>query len=163
MHNPQITRPRFPEGYLVDPQSFLPWSHVEQRLIEAKHYWLCTVRPDGRPHAIPRWAVWLDQKIYFDGSPKTFHARNIAQNPNITLHLESGADVVIVEGVAAAAPRPSPSFGKKLAQEFSNKYAELGYAPEPDQWDNGGLFEITLHKVLAWTNFTQDPTRFSLV
>jgi hypothetical protein len=31
----------------------------------------------------------------------------------------------------------------------------------PDQWDNGGLFEVTPQTVLAWTKFTDDPTKFT--
>jgi len=50
-----------------------------QRLDEAKNYWLCSVPPDGRPHVIPKWAVWVDDKIYYDGSPQTRHAKNIAE------------------------------------------------------------------------------------
>jgi len=46
-------RPTFPEGYgLPDTDDgLLEWSTVEARLIEAKHYWLATVRPDGQ-HAV---------------------------------------------------------------------------------------------------------------
>jgi hypothetical protein len=162
MKEPRISRPRFPDGYLLNPGALLPWSHVEKKLAEAKNYWLCTVRPDGRPHSIPKWAVWVDGKIYFDGSPETRHARNIAENPNVSLHLESGDEVVILEGLCAALPGPSPELGTKLAQAYAVKYADLGYVPAPDQWDQGGLFVITPQTVLAWTKFTDDPTKFIL-
>jgi hypothetical protein len=45
MTQPKIPRPDFPPGYVNNPKALLPWSHVEQRLIEAKNYWLCSVRP----------------------------------------------------------------------------------------------------------------------
>ena len=162
MNQPQITRPHFPKGYVDNPKALVPWSHVEQRLTGAKNYWLCSVRPNGHPHAIPKWAVWVDDKIYFDGSPETRHARNIARNPQVALHLESGDDVIIVEGEARALPKPSSELAEKVAQAYVAKYAALGYAPKPDQWDNGGLFDITPHTVLAWTQFTEDPTKFVL-
>ena len=162
MKEPKITRPKFPEGYLENPKSFLPWSHVEKRLAEAKHYWLCSVRPNGRPHAVPKWAVYLQGKIYFDGSPETRHARNIAKNQFVVLHLESGEDVIIVEGVAKASGKPPFELAVQIAQEFSKKYADRGYGPQPDQWNAGGLFEIEPRTVLAWTKFTDDPTRFTL-
>jgi hypothetical protein len=162
MRQPLITRPRFPNGYLTDPKGLLPWSHVERKLTEAKNYWLCTVRPNGHPHAVPKWGVWVDGRLYFDGSPETRHARNIAENPNVSVHLESGDEAIILDGTARAHPKPAPELGEKLARAYSAKYGDLGYAPEPDQWDNGGLYEVTPYTALAWTKFTDDPTKFTL-
>ena len=160
MNQPRITRPRFPKGYVENPQALLPWSHVLQHLLEAKNYWLCSVRPNGHPHVVPKWGVWVEDKLYFDVSPDTRHARNIALNSSVALHLESGDDVVILEGLAQAAQKPMPDLAVKVARAYSAKYSVLGYAPTPDQWDKGGLFEITVHMALAWTKFTDDPTRF---
>jgi hypothetical protein len=161
MSEPHFSRPRLPEGYLADPKGFVAWSHVENRLAGAGNYWLCTVRPNGHPHAIPRWGVWVNGKLYFDGSPQTLHARNIARNPHVSVHLESGDDVVALDGLARAHQKPSPELGKQLADAYSAKYAARGYSPKPDQWDNGGLYEVTPTTVLAWTNFTEDPTKFT--
>lgn len=162
MSNPRIVRPHFPPGYAENPKALLPWSHVEQRLGDALNYWLCTVRPDGRPHAVPKWAVWLDGKIYFDGSPETRHARNIAANPAVVVHLESGSDVLIVEGTARESGQPAPELARRLAAAYAAKYHVMGYAPEPETWDAGGLFEIAPRSVIAWTSFTDDPTKFIL-
>lgn len=156
----KITRPKFPPGYVDNPTSEVAWEHVAQQLTEAKNYWLCSVRPDGRPHVIPRWAVFVDRKVYYDGSPKTRHARNILENPHISLHLESGDQVIILEGTSQPAERPSPELAQKLAQAYKTKYAVHGYAPEPDQWDEGGLYVFTIQQVIAWTNFLTDPTKF---
>lgn len=145
---PQVTRPYFPKGYVENPKKTLPWSHVEQRLTDAKHYWLCSVRPNGRPHAIPKWAVWVNGRIYFDGSPETRHAKNIAENPYVSVHLESGEDVVIVEGTAKAVVKPSRELGIQVAQAYTTKYATMGYAPDPNQWDNGGCSRLRSTKSL---------------
>ena len=69
MNQPRITRPRFPKGYVENPQALLPWSHVQQRLLEAKNYWLCSVRPFGRPHVVPKWGVWVEDKFYLMAVP----------------------------------------------------------------------------------------------
>jgi Pyridoxamine 5'-phosphate oxidase len=160
MKPPQGVLPRFPKGYVENPQSLLPWSHVQLKLVEARNYWLCTVRPNGYPHVIPKWGVWVDDKIYFDGSPETRHARNIAENPHVAVHLESGDEVVIVEGIAQALQKPAPALAVKVAHAYAVKYAALGYAPGPDQWDAGGLYQISPRMALAWTKFTDDPTKF---
>jgi nitroimidazol reductase NimA-like FMN-containing flavoprotein (pyridoxamine 5'-phosphate oxidase superfamily) len=135
---------------------------VEAQLQDAVHYWLCTVRADGRPHAVPKWAVWVEGKIYFDGSPETRHARNLALNPAVVIHLESGEQAVIVEGLARAIDKPAVELAGMVAAAYRRKYAGLGYAPKQTQWDAGGLFEIGPRVVLAWTKFTEDPTKFIL-
>ncbi len=162
MKTPKISRPKFPPGYVDNPTGSIPWEHVETRLREAKNYWLSSVRPDGRPHAVPRWAVYVDGKIYYDGSPQTRHAQNLTGNPNVVLHLESGDQALIVEGAAGQAGKPPPELAAKLVEAYRAKYASFGYAPGPNQWDEGGLFVFTPHKVITWTNFMDDPTRFEL-
>jgi pyridoxamine 5'-phosphate oxidase-like protein len=159
MATPTVTRPHFPQGYLENPQGLLAWSHVERQLVEATHYWLCSVRPNGRPHTVPKWAVWVNGLLYFDGSPQTRHARNIARNPFVCVHLESGERAVIVEGVGKETT-PGRDLAVAVAGAYSAKYKALGYSPEPDSWDAGGLFEITPHTVIAWNSFTVDPTKF---
>lgn len=154
-----ITRPDFPQGYVDKPVSFLTWDWVATRLTESKHYWLCTVRPDGRPHVVPRWCVFVDGKIYYDGSPETRHSRNIEQNPNVAVHLESGMEAIILEGTARPAEKPSAEFGQRLSEAY-RKYKELGYSPGPNSWDEGGLFVFTPRQCIAWSKFNEDPTKF---
>jgi hypothetical protein len=156
----KITRPDFPPGYVDKPISYLTWDWVAVQLTESKHYWICSVRPDGRPHVIPRWALYLDGQIYYDGSPETRHARNLESNPEVAVHLESGSQVIILEGTAAPAPKPSAALGQRLSEAYKAKYAELGYAPDPHSWDEGGLFVFTPRQCIAWSKFNEDPTKF---
>jgi nitroimidazol reductase NimA-like FMN-containing flavoprotein (pyridoxamine 5'-phosphate oxidase superfamily) len=162
MSMPIPQRPIFPPGYVDAPKGLIAWTEVVRRLTEAKNYWLGTVRPNGHPHVVPKWGVWVHDRFYFDGSPATRHARNLALNPHVTVHLESGDEAVIVEGVAQALAAPAPELAGPIAQAYRAKYATLGYAPEPTQWDAGGLFEVRPRVVLAWTKFTDDPTKFVL-
>jgi hypothetical protein len=156
---PKVTRPKFPEGYVDNPISEVPWEYIEEKLTAAKHYWMCSVRPNGRPHVVPRWAVYLDGKLYYDGSPETRHARNILENPNTTVNLEDGQKAIILEGTSVPAPKPTPEFAQRLVAAF-HKYAEDGYTPEATQWDEGGLYVFTPRQCLAWTTFFENPTKF---
>ncbi len=160
MKAPSVMRPTFPEGYVKNPKTFVTWEQVVQRLTEAHNYWLCTVRPNGQPHVIPKWGVWVEERFYFDGSPKTRHARNIAKNPKVAVHLESGNDVVIIEGHCEICAKPEAALAAQIAAAYTEKYAAQGYAPKPTQWDDGGLFAVTPHTALAWTSFVDDPTKF---
>ncbi|HEX6269371.1 MAG TPA: pyridoxamine 5'-phosphate oxidase family protein [Anaerolineales bacterium] len=162
----KITRPTFPRGYVDKPVSFVTWDWVAAQLTESKNYWLCSVRPPtpgapaGQPHVIPRWAVYVDGKLYYDGSPETRHARNIELNPHISVHLESGTEAIILEGRSLAAGKPSPELGKKLSQAYREKYGDFGYSPEPNSWDEGGLYVFTPRQCIAWSKFNEDPTKF---
>src|SRR5262249_20073580 len=127
-------RPRLPEGYGVPAaeDGMLDWSWAVQQLERARNYWFSTTRPEGRRHAMPAWAVWLDDALYFDGSPETRRARNLAVNPALVVHLESGDDVVVLEGRGVAANRPDPAFAARLAAGFEAKYGQShDYHPAP--------------------------------
>lgn len=157
-------RPDLPAGYgLPDTdEGLLDWSTVERRLVAGHQYWLATTRPDGRPHLIPRWGVWVDGRFYYDGSPATRHARNLASNPACSLALEDGPDAVIVEGRSDPARADPDDLGRRLAVAFG-KYHDDGYAPGPDAWsgdDGGGLRVLRPRKVLAWGRYPLDATRF---
>ena len=156
----QVLRPKFPKGYVDNPASFLTWERVAAQLAESVNYWLCSVRPDGRPHVIPRWGVFLDEKFFYDGSSETRHAQNLAANPHVSLHLESGTEAVILEGTSAPAGEPDPELARRLADAYRAKYAAHGYSPEPNQWDEGGLYVFTPRQCLAWTVFFENPTKF---
>jgi hypothetical protein len=163
--SPQNDRPRMPQGYGVpeNTDGMLGWPDVEARLVKALHYWMATTRPDGRPHVVPRWGVWVEGRFWYDGSPETLHARNVATNPACTLHLENGWEAVILDGTTRPAQPPGLNFGQRIADAFGDKYSDRGYAPEPDAWEGpgaGGLMVFTVAKALAWFDFPKDVTRF---
>lgn len=164
-NQPGRDRPQMPQGYGVPEtdDGVLDWAPVERRLVDSLHYWMATTRPDGRPHVVPRWGVWIDGRFWYDGAPSTVHARNLEENPECVLHLEDGRQAVIVEGTSVMADPPGPVLGAKLSTEFIRKYAEHGYEPGPDSWegaDSGGLRTLTPVKALAWFEFPTDVTRF---
>ena len=160
MTTPKVSRPQFPKGYVDHPVSYVDWSWVAAQLTDSKNYWLCSTRPDGRPHVVPRWAVYVDGKIFYDGSPETRHAQNIASNPHVSVHLESGDQVIILEGTSIPAGKPDPGLANRLVEAYRKKYAAIGYSPEPQQWDEGGLYVFTPSQCIAWTSFTENPTKF---
>lgn len=165
MSAPTRDRPVVPDGYGVpeSDEGLLDWSAVEERLRESLHYWLATTRPDGKPHVVPRWGVWLDGCLWYDGALDTVHVRNLSHDASCVLHLESGAEAVIVEGRSERARPPGAALGGRLSKAMSSKYGDRGYAPGPDSWegpDSGGLRVLTPIKAMAWFEFPEDVTRF---
>ncbi len=83
------------------PDNTLSWAEVAARLAPARNYWLCTTTPWGAPHAAPVWGVVTGGILYVYSERRTVKARNLATDPRVLVHLESGEDVVIVRGAAA--------------------------------------------------------------
>ena len=153
-----------PPGYGVPEtdEGLRPWSWATGRLEAALNYWFATTRPDGRPHAMPAWAVWLDDALYFEGSPATRRARNLAGNPEVTVHLESGDEVVILEGRTEDAAGPERPLAERLAAAFTAKYGDTRweYRPTPEQWDRGGLWVMRPLVAFGCSEFPRDVTRW---
>jgi len=161
---PRADRPLMPDGYGLPSSTdgMLAWTDVEARLVNATSYWLTTVRPDGRPHVVPRWGVWLDGRFWYDGAPTTVHVQNLTTNPACSLNLESGTEAVIVEGESRPAQAPAEGLGARIAAAFV-KYHDLGYSPAADAWageGGGGLRVLIPRRALAWFAFPTDATRF---
>ncbi|MFN7948344.1 MAG: pyridoxamine 5'-phosphate oxidase family protein [Blastocatellia bacterium] len=157
---PLVSRPVMPKDYGIpkDKKGLLPWSHVTERMQAAKVYWVCTVSPDGHPHATPVDGVWVDDRLYFGGSPRTRRHRNLAANPAACIHLESGSDVVILHGEARELHAPARTLTTRLAAASKEKY---GYAFTPEQYETmPGVLEFSPRLVLAWKEFPKDVTRF---
>lgn len=150
--------PKVPALYQLKPRTqYLPWSHAVERLEKAKNYWICTVRPDGRPHSIPVWGFWLENAFYFGTARETRKEKNLTANPALAVHLESGDDVVILEGVAAEIK--DDAILKKLDAASRGKYQmPLMIMPE------SVLYRVCPRVVLAWTEkgFPKDATRWEL-
>lgn len=90
-------------GLSAEPAHRPPWAAVEAQLREARNYWLCTTRPDGRPHAVPVWGVWLDGGLYFGTARDSVKGRNLEASRLATVHLESGDEVVTLDGAVTDA------------------------------------------------------------
>src|SRR5262245_8847137 len=152
---PRASRPRMPNGYRVpaSEEGLLPWAQTRERLEHAPNYWICTVGPGGRAHVRPLWGVWLDNRLYFEGSPVTRWARNLAANPQISIHLESAGEAVIVEGTVEDVYDVGPELYARVTDVYAAKYD--GYKPE-----DHGFFVFRPRVAYAWSAPLHDATRW---
>ena len=145
-----------PAGYGIatEPEGALPWSWVEEQCTEARNYWICTTRDDGRPHAMPVWGLWLDGSVVFSTDPSSRKGRNLTARPDIVVHLESGDDVVVLEG------RVEP-MDRALLPSFVDRY-EAKYSHRPSETETAGVYRLRPSRVLAWRekDFPTSATRF---
>lgn len=156
MGEPRVEKPAIPAEY-GNPTMRLPWSVVEQKLAAATVYWIASTRPDGRPHVIPRDGMWIDGKLYYGGSPETVHYRNIVRNPEVVVHIGDGQEAIIVEG-GIEIEMPTEEMAARLSDESFVKYPQYGRL-DPSMY-MGGVSTLLPRRVLAWTNLTEDATRF---
>ena len=83
----------------------IPWSRAEQQLEEAvggmgAHFFLATVRPDGRPHVAGIGALWVDGKFYIVSGPETRKSRNLAEHTDCVICVALPDLDLVVEGTA---------------------------------------------------------------
>jgi PPOX class probable F420-dependent enzyme len=154
---PVAGRPITTAGYGISsgPEGTLPWSWAEEQLAKSRNYWVCTTRPDGRPHAIPVWGLWLGGAVVFSTDPESRKGRNLAADPRVVVHLESGDDVVVVEGVVEIVR------GAGVPASFSDDYQKK-YAFRPEPGPDQVVYIVTPAVVLGWreTDFPKSATRW---
>jgi len=96
---PKATRPHIPGyGLPESKKGLLPWKWAEERLKKSRQFWIATTRPDGRPHVMIVWALWMDERVYFSTGKRSVKARNLSQNPSCTISTDNAAEAVILEG-----------------------------------------------------------------
>ena len=126
VQNPVATRPKM-DGYGV-PQSregTLPWEWALERLRRSHNYLVTTVRPDGAPHVMPVWGVWLDGAWYFSTSESSRKSRNLEQNANCVVCNDNVEESVILEG--SARRLKDDDIPKQAFVDYKAKYGwELG-------------------------------------
>ena len=152
--------PHVPPLYSLEKRKeYLPWKHAEERLARSRNYWICTSRPDGRAHSIPVWGFWMDHALFFGTARTTTKAKNIAVNPVISVHLESGDDVVILEGRVTEVSVEDAELLKRMDAASRAKYKmPLMIMPESI------IYRMRPRVVLAWSEkgFPKDATRWEL-
>jgi len=115
----------------------LEWAWVDAQLTEAGTYW-ASIGSTDRPHPRPVWGIWVDEMLHLSiGSPKLVGA----QTGSLTaVHLDSGTDVVIVEGVVES----------RIVDPILIAAYDAKYTWKYDVGTYGPLTSIRPQAVLAW-------------
>ncbi|HWO02897.1 MAG TPA: pyridoxamine 5'-phosphate oxidase family protein [Blastocatellia bacterium] len=151
--SPKASRPYMPGYGILDARSgsgLLAWSVAVDRLSRARNYWIATTRPDGQPHAMPVWGVWLEDSFCFSTGQQSRKARNLLANPRCVVCAEPGNRTIIVEGVAELVT--DPSLLKRFGVAYQAKY----------DWDMEGFAEpIYVVRPVVVFAFTSDDNKFT--
>jgi nitroimidazol reductase NimA-like FMN-containing flavoprotein (pyridoxamine 5'-phosphate oxidase superfamily) len=144
------------EGYGVPSSSdgILPWEWAVERLSKSHNYLITTVRPDGSPHVMPVWGIWLGGAYYFSTSAASRKARNLEQNPKCVVCNENVAEAVILEGTARRLPD-----NEIPAQAFVDYKAKYAWELNPKQ---GPVYVVLPKQIFAMPEkqFPQGVTKW---
>jgi PPOX class probable F420-dependent enzyme len=138
----------------------IPWPEVERRLTVSHDYWVATVRPDGRPHVMPVWGVWLDGRLWFSSGLRSRKARNLAADPRCTLTTDDAQNPVVLDGVAA---RVADADGISAFVVAMNAKYDAGMTADFLDPAVNATFAVRPERAIALTHddFTGSPTRWT--
>jgi hypothetical protein len=140
-----------------DGGGLLPWSWAEERLSASHNYWLSTSGPDGKPHAMPLWAVWSNRRLLFSTGEQSRKYRNLVHEPRCTLTTEHGEEAVVVEGRAVRATDP-PTIAELVAATKAKYDYDMSAMNEP-------VFVLQPERVFGFVEageqFIQTATRWT--
>jgi len=103
----------------------------------------------------------VGDRFFFEGGPRTRRARNIAQNPEVVVHVERGDDAVIVEG-AALTLDTDEDLEIRVVEGFAKYRVSHDYEVDPQNWRDGGLWVLNPRVAFGWNvgNYPADATRW---
>jgi general stress protein 26 len=144
-------------GYGIAPESkggLLPWSFVEERMAKSRNYWIASTRSDGSPHVAPVWGLWHRDSFYFSTGEESRKGRNLAADPRAVAHLESGDEVVILEGVLET--EEDDVTKQQLDKAYNAKYHVSLLAV------GGLIYRLRVQRAFAWReqDFSTSATRW---
>jgi PPOX class probable F420-dependent enzyme len=159
---PRASRPHMPGYGILGPTEgtgLLPWSWAEERLARSHDYWLATTWPDGRPHVMPVWGVWLDDALWFSSSLGSRKIHNLRHDPRCVATTDDARDPVVVEGRAEIVT-DRPLIGAFL--DASNAKYETDYPISFLDPTVNATVRIAIHWAFGLTeaDFTGSPTRW---
>ena len=141
-------------GISENAKGLLRWKWAEGVLSKTKNYFLVTVRPNGQPHVMPIWGVWIDTAFYFSTGRNSVKAQNLKANSNCIVCPGGADEAVIVEGTAK----------KVVERKKLTRFAKLYF--EKYKWDvstmNEPVFAVRPRTVFGQIEktFTQTATRW---
>ena len=140
-----------------NPDALIEWEALREQIMDADNYWVCTPRPDGSSHAEAVWGAMLDDSFYLGSGQRSIKNRYISQNTEIAVHMESGADTLIMEGRAVLID--DLAIAEQLLPIYAMKYP---YRTSAAELLKHGLYRVELSLVLAWkdSDFTRNAKRW---
>ena len=165
MAQPKRDRPHLPDGYISKaPKGMMTWPAVKKILTTFPYLWIGTTSPDGKPHMVQQWGVWVDDVLYFEGSEETRWARNLARDPRLAFGVNVADKAAYGEAMVDVLRGPDRKLATQIAKQYAAKYGRVfKYRPKPEQYEKGYVFRARPTKLIAFDvrKFNSSAARFS--
>lgn len=154
-------------GVPAETEGMLPWSFAEERLSSSHDYWLATVWPNGRPHVMPVWGAWFDDRLWFSTDQTSRKARNLGADPRCVVTTDNALEPVVLEGFAEVITDRSlvVAFTAMVRDKYAAEWLEDVYTVDFFDTNTGGgaTYRVTPTSVFALkeAEFTTSPTRWT--
>lgn len=142
----------------------LTWPAVKEILGAFPYLWISTVGPDGKPHLVQQWGVWVDDTLYFEGSDKTRWARNLARDRRLAWGAQLGDKAVYGDATVDMIRGVEHRLAMKIAKAYAAKYGRsFKYRPKAEQYEQGHVFRARPSKLIAFDvkKFNTSAARFT--
>ena len=130
-------------------------ARAARRLHEEIIGWLTTVTAEGAPRPIPVWFLWDgDRSMLIYSRPEKRKLANVAQNPNVSLHLDSDgieADIVVVWGELRVSDDPPADEFPEYVEKYRKRIGALSWKT-PDKYaeDFSVPLRLDVSRIHGW-------------
>jgi len=114
--------------------------------------------PDGAPHVVPLWFVWLTDGLYASSRTESRVWRNLSRDPRVSLTVHRGEAWTeqagaLLSGTAQLLGREHPDAKKALSAWFEKYRSELsgfGFAAYAEQVRQPVVFRVRPDSLATW-------------
>lgn len=122
--------------------------------------------PDGAPHVVPLWFVWLPDGFYVTCRRGSQVWRNVRRDPRVSLEVHRGEAWseqagVLIRSSAEVLGRDHPDANKALSAWFEKYRSELsgfGFAAYTEQVHEPVVFVVQPERVSSWIHARRAQT-----
>jgi len=130
----------------------LSTAEVDDFLASQRTARLATTGPDGTPHVVPLWYVWVDGVLYVNTTRGNRSVRNLQSNPRAAATVDDGTTYDDLRGVVLTGPVREAADDPRLPEVrslFGNRY--FGGNPPPfDLWRNRLFLRLDPERIASW-------------
>ena len=142
----------------------LEWRDAERILRGGRFYWIATTDSDGRPHLVQQWGVWVEDRLYFEGSERTRWARNLARDQRLGFGTQVASRAAYGDATVDVLRGVPGELAQRIARQYTTKYGRaFSYRPSAKQYEAGHVFRATPSKLIVFDvkEFNTSATRFT--
>jgi PPOX class probable F420-dependent enzyme len=126
---------------------------------------VASLLPDGNPHVVPLWFVWLDDAVYVSCRRASTVRRNLERDPRVALEIERGSAWTeqagaLIRGTAELLPSEHAGAKKAMSAWFDKYRSELagrGFAAYTEQVGEPVVFRVRPERFSSWIHAQRPP------